>query len=458
MRVLFATHFFPPAQEGGTETYTLGLAKHVRRLGHEPAVICAENWGQGNSWTPSYRDTTHADLAVRRLSWNWELAPDPFTNLYNNPAVEKQLDAYIAEVRPDVIHITSCYSLGAGVIHSARRSGVPVVLTLTDFWFLSPRQTLARTDGTLCPGPTSATTCARCMASESGFYRSLTRRVPRSVVDQGFARAAKWPLLARQRGLRGYTGDVQSRAAYLRSAFDLVDAAIAPSRALQEIFIRNGYPSDRLRVSRYGLDTSWLGEMREVPSAGRLRIGYIGQVEPIKGVDLLVNAFRSLGDVGAELKIFGSMTKNPQFGERLRDLAGDHPAIVFAGAFDRTQVAEVFSQLDVVVVPSVWFENAPVVIAEAFAAGKPVICTDLAGMTELVEHDVNGLVFGVGDEDELARQLRRCIIEPGLLDRLRGGIGPVRTIDEEARTLVTLYRSLQELAPHSRRNPISTSA
>jgi glycosyltransferase involved in cell wall biosynthesis len=139
----------------------------------------------------------------------------------------------------------------------------------------------------------------------------------------------------------------------------------------------------------------------------------------------------------------------------LRELADGDPAIQFMGPFDRTQVADVFSQLDVVVVPSVWFENAPVVIAEAFAAGKPVICTDLSGMTELVQHEVNGLVFGVGDVDGLAMHLRRCIAEPDLLDRLRQGIAPVRTIDEEADALVALYRSLQ-VDSRNGRNPIST--
>jgi glycosyltransferase involved in cell wall biosynthesis len=443
MRVLYATHFFPPAHEGGTETYTLGLAKRVRGLGHVPAVICAENWGEGSNWRPTYRDTTHDELAVRRLSWNWELAPDPFTNLYKNPAAEHQIAAYIGEIRPDVIHITSCYSLGAGVIHAARRAGVPIVLTLTDFWFLSPRQTLTRTDGSLCPGPSSVATCARCMAGESRLYRRLVRAVPRGIVDQSFAQAGKWPILAKRPGLRGYTGDVQARAAYLRETFDLVDAAIAPSYALQEIFVRNGYPADKLRVSRYGLDTAWLNDIRAVPATGRLRIGYIGQIEPIKGVDVLVKAFRSLGDVPADLKVFGSLTKNPSYGEHLRELANDDPAIQFMGSFDRTQVADVFSGLDVVVVPSVWFENAPVVIAEAFAASKPVICTNLSGMTELVQHEVNGLVFGVGDVDGLAAQLRRCIAEPALLDRLYRGIRPVRTIDSEADALVALYRSLQ---------------
>src|SRR5207244_778230 len=84
MRVLFATHFFPPDHPGGTESYTLGLAKRLQHLGHDPVVICAEGWGTGDSWTPWHEDTVYEGIPVRRVHWNWELAPDPFVNLYDN--------------------------------------------------------------------------------------------------------------------------------------------------------------------------------------------------------------------------------------------------------------------------------------------------------------------------------------------------------------------------------------
>jgi glycosyltransferase involved in cell wall biosynthesis len=237
-------------------------------------------------------------------------------------------------------------------------------------------------------------------------------------------------------------GDVRRRATFLRRAFDDVDFAIAPSRALRDIFVRNGYPTERLRVFPYGLDTSWVKEVCSRPNDGPLQIGYIGQVEPIKGVDVLVHAFQSLGEVRADLKIFGGLTKNPDFTQHLMALARKNPSIHFMGQFSRSQLAAAFSQIDCVVVPSVWFENAPVVIAEAYAAGKPVICSDLDGMTELVQHEVNGLVFPVGNRGALAGTLHRLIDDPYLLRSLRAGIGPVRTIGEDADALIGIYQEL----------------
>jgi glycosyltransferase involved in cell wall biosynthesis len=94
-------------------------------------------------------------------------------------------------------------------------------------------------------------------------------------------------------------------------------------------------------------------------------------------------------------------------------------------------------------VPSRWYENGPGVIFEAFAAGVPVVATDLGGMSEFVRHEENGLLFGLEDASGLARQLRRLIEEPGLLDRLRAGIGPVKTVQDNVDELEALYLQLQ---------------
>src|SRR5262245_28920171 len=181
MRVLLAPHFFPPGHPGGTEAYTFNLARMLRRAGHEPFVICAEDWGQGDDWQPRHEDGVHADIPVRRLYFNWQHAPDPWVNSYDNPATAAHVERYLRELRPDALHVTSCYSLGAGIVAAARRAGVPTFLTLTDFWFLCPRHTLQRTDGSLCGGPESVVGCQKCVAAQAPIYRALTSVVPPNV-------------------------------------------------------------------------------------------------------------------------------------------------------------------------------------------------------------------------------------------------------------------------------------
>lgn len=97
-------------------------------------------------------------------------------------------------------------------------------------------------------------------------------------------------------------------------------------------------------------------------------------------------------------------------------------------------------EIDVLVVPSVWYENSPNVILEAFAHRPPVIASNLGGMAELVKHEKNGLLFAPGNAADLARQLSRVIAHPNLLNRLRAGIEPIKSVKEEMDELEAIYR------------------
>ncbi|MCC6177940.1 MAG: glycosyltransferase family 4 protein [Chloroflexi bacterium] len=447
MRVLLATHFFPPGQAGGTESYTLGLARKLRSLGHEASVICAGDLDAAPGWPPRTEDDEYDGIPVRRLSWNWVRAPHPFKTFYDNREAERLVREYIGQFRPDVIHVTSCYSLGAGILRAARTADVTTILTLTDFWFLCVRHTLLRADGTLCSGPVSAVDCQRCMAGGSPVLRPLLRALSPNLAARGLLAAARWASMVRLPGLRGYVGNADERFRVVRRAFEHADAVIAPSRFLRDTFIRNGFPADRIRVSPYGIDLSWRPDDAPRRPDGVLALGYLGQIEPIKGVDILVRAVRTLDPtVRVRLSIYGPLDKNPAYAESVRTLAGDDERIHFPGAYGRGDLCQILARLDAVVVPSIWYENTPLVIAEAHAARRPVLATHLGGMAEAVTHEIDGLLFKRGDATDLARLIRQLAEEPGLLDRLREGIRPVRTIDDEVIELLALYRGTRSLA------------
>jgi glycosyltransferase involved in cell wall biosynthesis len=178
----------------------------------------------------------------------------------------------------------------------------------------------------------------------------------------------------------------------------------------------------------------------------KLRIGYVGQIIPIKGVHILIEAFKKANLEGrAKLEIWGGFEKDPGYVKQLKELVDDNASISLNGRFVHDDIANVFSNIDVLVVPSLWYENAPLVIQEAFAAETPVIATNLGGMAEMVSNEMNGLLFERGNAEDLARQLRRLIEEPGLLEGLRTGIPKVKTTEEEVSELETLYREIVQI-------------
>ena len=114
----------------------------------------------------------------------------------------------------------------------------------------------------------------------------------------------------------------------------------------------------------------------------------------------------------------------------------------FVGPYKSPDLPRLMREVDWVVMPSTWWENAPVVIQEAFQHGRPVIASDIGGMAEKVRDRLDGLHFRAGSPDLLADCLERALREPGLWDRLRSRIRRPPTAIEAAEAHATLYRTL----------------
>lgn len=439
MKILFAANFFPPTHTAGTETYTYGLAREFHAQGHTVRVVCADTFDAGDSHVPEATTDVVDGITVTRLHFNWQRADDIFMALADNDDVGVWFERYLHREPPDVLHVTSCDTLSPRIITVAKAMGIPVVVTLTDFWFLCMRHTLLKGDGSLCGGPESPWGCLSCLAHDAKIYTVPRALLPESIVRTGLTWASTKPLLTRQHGLRGVLGDVARRQHAVQSALLQADAILAPTAFLREMFVKNGYPPERISVSPYGLDYGWLPpDTGKTPAPG-LRVGYLGQIEPLKGVDLLVRAFHQLDEPAATLTLHGNHLKNLAYTAELTRWSDGDPRIHFAGPFARDERAEVLRGLDVVVVPSRWYENAPFVIAEAQAMKTPVIAADLGGMAEVVRDGVDGLLFTPEGVDDLARCLRRLIDEPMLLPALRMGSPAPRTTVQDTSDLSVQY-------------------
>ena len=157
-----------------------------------------------------------------------------------------------------------------------------------------------------------------------------------------------------------------------------------------------------------------------------------------------MEALRGLVQSGRDvsLDIWGLETEAPGYVAQLKRRSARTPAIRWRGQYAGRQVWGALAAADVLVVPSRWYENSPNAILEAYAAGLPVVATDLGGMAELVEHDKSGLLFRYNDASSLRQQLARLVDDPALLTRLREGIPGVTTLDQEMQALVAAYHRL----------------
>jgi glycosyltransferase involved in cell wall biosynthesis len=234
------------------------------------------------------------------------------------------------------------------------------------------------------------------------------------------------------------------RKRFIQSQLALVDQFIAPSAFLRERYVEWGISPDRILHEDYGF--------RDVTPAPvdadevRNRFGFFGQLNPFKGVDVLLRAMEALGrDFDGLLSVHGANYEHAPGELRAeldRLLAVTHETVDYAGPYENDDLPRLMAETDWVIVPSIWWENSPLVISEAFMNGRPVICSDIGGMAEKVTDGVNGIHFIRGDHEDLANVLERAASTPGLWEELRAGIVPPNPVDDHVTLLSTLYKRL----------------
>lgn len=444
MKIAFLSHFYPPTHNAGIEQNTHSIAKGLLAKGHQVKVLCCDKWTEGESYFQSEIEDEWQGVQVKRLSVNWSKAPHPNEYLYDNPILTIYIRNFLVEFEPDVVHVTSMYTLSARAITVAKELGIPVVHTLSDFWSICPRHTLIKYDGSICDGQVTADTCQNCMMNESGLYRRVQQIVPYSILDSTLRKVLQNPEISdRIPGVRGWGMNIEARRRFVLNALEQVDYLITPSHYVQQTLTEIGLPIN-INVSHYGNDLSWLDQYERRTADDTIHFGYIGQVTPIKGVQLLLEAFLA-NDFGeqAHLYIYGTLDEDSSYVQNLRALAGTATTVHFMGKYVRSELPQVLGNLDIVAVPSIWPEVAGLVVQEAFAAQLPVIATQLGGLPEFVQEGKGGLTFDHQEADGLKKLLQQVVAGGhAYLDELRKAIPPVRTTDEEVSDLIHIYQQL----------------
>jgi glycosyltransferase involved in cell wall biosynthesis len=209
----------------------------------------------------------------------------------------------------------------------------------------------------------------------------------------------------------------------------------------RQALILNGAPRDRIVLLRHSLpalssgsalDSPACHESQESPNshnsyaplekaAGALRLGFFGRFNKVKGLPVLLDALRRLPQALLQLEVYGQAQSSGEaiIEAQVREAAAADSRIVWRGLISHSAQPDALSRLDVVVVPSVWVETGPLTVLEAFAAGVPVLGSDLSGINEWVTEGENGWLFPPGDAAALAEKIARLCADPALLETAR---------------------------------------
>jgi glycosyltransferase involved in cell wall biosynthesis len=370
MKICIVSNLYPPFVRGGGEIIIKRSAEEMVRRGHEIVVITTSQ--------DSGRHVEHINgVKVYRI---------PFTNVYTpygppGPKCMLKLAYYaislwspvnyvavrriLRDESPDVVHINNFKGPSLSSFSAARRSGIPIVFTAHDHSMICPRVSLLTATGEICERPTGL--CR--------FYVRAQRYI----------------------------------------ANDAPDVVVSPSQ----------FVLDNLRSAGFFKDTQMVRLPLGVPGGGpapekkydRILILYVGGLSDHKGLPVLIKAFRGLPAENVRLDIIGTGKDEARY----RAMASGDGRITFLGYIDNDRMAGFYRGANVTVIPSICYDNSPMVFYESIMGGTPVVGSRTGGIPELVEEGVNGLLFEPGDSAGLARLLGGLAHDPGQLKKLEEG-------------------------------------
>jgi glycosyltransferase involved in cell wall biosynthesis len=415
-KILYVTHNHSSIRPGGLETYAEELYQGVRTGAvYEPFLVARSPVSAGR---PQHAGTRFALVGEDPNVYFMATSPTEFDSVLWRTR-DKRLHTrdwrgFLRTIQPDVIHFHHSAWLGYEMLQETRTTlpHVPIVYTLHEFVPMCHHFGQMVRTGTL-------------ELCERSSPRRCHQCFPAIPIQRFFLRER-----------------------FIRFAFEHVDMFLAPSELLRQRFITWGIQPQKILYEDNGRLP--VVPLADPPDAGRRRrIGFIGQLAAYKGVDVLLEAMKILALEGVEVQLllWGANLEHQadEFQHRVVQLLEETAGSVrFAGRYEQASLPSLLSAVDWVVVPSIWWENAPLVIQEAMMHRRPVICSDIGGMAEKVRHGIDGLHFRVRDPDSLARTISRAISSPGLWDELRSHIVPPYPMETHVTVLSTLYDQLRE--------------
>jgi glycosyltransferase involved in cell wall biosynthesis len=428
MKILYVIHDFLPEVVGGTELYTYYLANEFSKK-HEVRLFFNTENSQGSGFIVEGRYENLPFTAVRNNLWAYrDYAPHGKWRSINE-SFHALLDSY----KPDIVHFQHILHLTPDLVGIAKQHRLPVIFTLHDFWLLCHRIRMITREREICD-TTKGSRCARChyQYSDNGARKPDFSYLRRKGLKQFY-----WAWLAEYNKARYF---LNGRFHEARKIFEQVDLFISPSQFLRDKFIEHGLDAEKIIYSQNGMKKMMHGgKMDREGQNGAVKFGFMGGANPEKGVHVLIEAFEGL--TGAELHIFGNVSEK----SRKRLLGGaNHRNVFFGGLVSGKEKEKAMSRMDVFVMPSIWHENSPLVIQEAYMIGAPVIVSNIGGMAEAVKDGETGLHFKAGDPADLRAKIRWVIDNPGKIEEMRAKLPGVKSVEENAVELEGIYLDLIE--------------
>jgi glycosyltransferase involved in cell wall biosynthesis len=408
LRILVISHSHPEISKGGAEIAAYQLYRGVASRTDCVAWFMGCDRRRNRSDIPISQPFNAGEFLYSAGEFDWfkfsnrdARFPEAFTNL-------------LLEIRPDIVHFHHYINLGVEAFALVKRilPHAKIVVTLHEYLAICNHH------GQMVTNP----------------YRSLCYQASPARCIECFQEFDESDFFLRKR--------------YINHFFDFVDHFVSPSQFLADRYVSWGMSDDRISVIENLIRSRAGGRgIDSIKMNGPLQAGFFGQLSFLKGVNVLFEAANLLDKeerLDISFEIFGDYRNQPpEFQKELRErmeTVGQN--VRLNGPYDETRVDGLMQSVDVIIVPSVWWENSPLVIQEAFRNGRPVLCSDIGGMAEKVRDGIDGFHFHTGSAMSLATLLKRLADNRELLIEVAETARKVHSTDAIIDAHLALYRKL----------------
>lgn len=457
MRILIVGN--DPNDVGGVANYTRPLASKFSELGHDVAYFYSGAWNKRYNWLfKPYLKVRKSRFSFRCLelvnSPNWTLNySDPSLDIHA-PQTERLFRKYLREIKPDVVHVHSRLGLPGSIIEIASSEGRSVFNTIHAYGLLCQKRVMIDRRGETCPGPEDLTKCVLCREPLPVKKLKLVARMENTnrgsllllvKLKKRFIKQKEGGEICGGEGSETPDAEIARRQAELKKRLDYmihlmndcVAKNICVSADVRQTLIRFGVRQEKLLVQHIG---STIAENRPKlprPLHDPMVVGNIGGVGHYKGTHVLAAAATKVRTPFV-LKIFGKYEKD--YVESIIRGKETLP-IEFLGRYEPADLARILGEIDIMVLPSICNDTAPQTIFESYSAGIPIIASDIGGFPDFVKPGVNGFLFEPGNSQDLAEKLENVLSHPEIIPEFAKNIPRLKTIEENARELLELYKN-----------------
>ena len=439
MKIVHLLGWYFPDSVGGTEVYVEGLCRRLSAAGHEVLIAAPDSRGI------AVEHYEHDGVPVFRYAIPADVTRD---EAYHRVPVRgaERLYAWLERERPDLLHIHSITTgVGLPEFRAAAQLNIRVIATchLPGLGYMCRTGELMQWGRVPCDGIVIPDKCASCNLTRLGMPEVAARVVGAVPVALSTLLRA---LPGRFGTSIGMSASVVEYREMQRELFGLMDAFVVLNETARQMLIADGAPADKIVINRLGIGQTGIVRKPDpdhVPTASPVRFGYLGRLDSSKGLLELARAVREIPqDVRFELQIRGPRLDDStrRFVDELKAIVSSDPRVRFEPAVPAHDVPRVLADLDVLLCPSIWFENGPTIALEAMAVGTPVIGSRVGNLAEIVDHGVNGRLVAAGDVAALKNALVDVASHPATtIDVWRRALVAPRTMDDIARDYLELY-------------------